>query len=95
MTKASTPRSSLRVELSSPHSEGGAIMNSISRQACLTSSTWGVPGGAVRCRDQTTDEAEIYGPSTEMTAPAPVSLASATCGYRCALGPGGGGWPGR
>ena len=35
-----------------------------------------VPGGAIRCRARTTDEVEISGPSTEMTAPAPVSLVS-------------------
>ena len=35
-----------------------------------------MPRGAVRCRARTTDDAAASGPSTEMTAPALVSLAS-------------------
>ena len=67
MTKASTPHSSLSVELSSRTSGGNAAMDSILRRARSTSSSWDMPGGAVGCRAGTTDEAEASSPSTEMT----------------------------
>ena len=69
-------------------------MNLIPRQARLTSSTRGVPGGAVRCRARATDDADSY-PSIEMTAPVPVSLAPENTLLSMRAGTGRGGWPGR